>query len=179
MWLKLIINMTMGWSWTWSPDNISQTLQGRLLRCQEIDAIRFYCTPLHLAQSTNCMPPYMLFAKRTPTVKARATGGTCFASGDASMTRSRPLITWYRVLEETPRKTPKKQTMYTSAIRKHTNLNIFVVSSEEPHETKVIFWIVQYIRWEMNRQIQSFSNVCSYYRLKELGKWMCIYVRHK
>lgn len=52
----------------------------------------------------------MLFAKRTPTVKARATGGTCFASGDASTTRSRPLTTWYRVLEETPRKTPEEQT---------------------------------------------------------------------
>lgn len=52
------------------------------------------------------MPPYTLLAKRTPTVKARATGGTCFVSGDASTIRSSPLIIWYRVLEETARKTP-------------------------------------------------------------------------
>lgn len=34
-----------------------QTIRGWLLPCQEIDAKRFYWTPLHLAQSTNCMPP--------------------------------------------------------------------------------------------------------------------------
>lgn len=65
-----------------------------------------YCTPLHLAQSTNCIPPYMLLANRTPTVKAIATGGTCLAKGDASTNRSNPLMIWYRVLEETARKTP-------------------------------------------------------------------------
>jgi len=61
------------------------------------------------------MPPYTLLAKRTPTVKARATGGTCFASGDASTKPSSPLTIWYRVLEETARKTP---TMEVQGARK-------------------------------------------------------------
>ncbi len=51
-----------------------------------------YCTPLHLAQSTNCIPPYTLLANLTPTVKANAMGGTCFAKADPSTTRSSPLM---------------------------------------------------------------------------------------
>lgn len=51
-----------------------------------------YCTPLHLAQSTNCIPPYTLLANRTPTVKAMATDGTCFAIADRSTKHSSPFM---------------------------------------------------------------------------------------
>ena len=52
----------------------------------------YYYTPLLLAKSTNCVPPNTLLANRTPTVKAIAMGGTCFAIGDVSTRRSSPLM---------------------------------------------------------------------------------------
>lgn len=51
----------------------------------------------------------MLLANLTPTVKAIATGGTFFAKGDDSTRRSSPLMIWYRVLDDTARKTPDQQ----------------------------------------------------------------------
>lgn len=66
----------------------------------------------------------MLFAKRTPTVKAMATGGNCFASDEASTTRSSPVTIWYREFEETPRKTPVQRRMSYYTIRSYTGPDI-------------------------------------------------------
>ena len=73
-----------------------------------------YCTPLHLAQSINCIPAYTLLPNRIPTVKAIATAGIFFANGDDSTTRSSPLMIWYRVFEDNARKTPANL-----GVRKH------------------------------------------------------------
>ena len=39
-------------------------------------------------------------------MKASATGGTCLQKADPSTTRSKPLIIWYLVFEDTAMKTP-------------------------------------------------------------------------
>ena len=61
---------------------------------QKIWKLETHWQPVILAQSTNCIPPYTLLAKRTPTVNAREAAGTRLATGDASTKRSSPLIIW-------------------------------------------------------------------------------------
>lgn len=53
----------------------------------------------------------MLLANLTPTVKAIATGGTFFPSGDASTRYSSAFTIWYRVFDETARKIPDEKTL--------------------------------------------------------------------
>jgi len=47
-------------------------------------------------------------------VKAIATSGTLFATTDASTRLSRPLMIWYRVLDDTARKNPDQEKEKTS-----------------------------------------------------------------